>query len=115
MLGYAEIMGQSLIHLCEGDSLQEYWVVPNDLTNSMQWNFVIGSGAQFVSAQNLPQTTIDFPVAGTYVLQFSEINQYGCIGAVVLDIVVHPLPAPSFSYETPCVGQPIYFEIRIHL
>lgn len=101
--------GQS-IHLCEGDSLKQYWVIPSDANNVMQWDFIVGSGAQFVGAQNLPQTIIDFPVAGTYVLQFSEINQYGCIGAEVLEIVVHPLPAPSFTYENTCVGQPISFE-----
>ena len=109
MFIYAGTKSQS-IHLCEGDSLKEYWVIPSDANNVMQWDFIVGSGAQFVSAQNLPQTTINFPVAGTYVLQFSEINQYECIGSVVLDIVVHPLPEPSFSYEKPCVGQPISFE-----
>ena len=64
-------MGQT-IHLCEGDSLQEYWVIPSDLTSSMQWNFVFGEGAQFVGSQNNTKTIIDFPVAGTYVLQFSN-------------------------------------------
>ncbi|MBJ10328.1 MAG: hypothetical protein CMP66_02550 [Flavobacteriales bacterium] len=103
-------MGQS-IHLCEGDSLQEYWVIPSDAANNaMQWDFIVGNGAQFVGAQNTSQTIIDFPIAGTYVLQFSETNQYGCVGAVILDIVVHSLPAPSFSYETICVGQPISFQ-----
>ena len=109
LLSYAGTMGQS-IHLCEGDSLQEYWVIPSDVANAMQWDFIVGNGAQFVGAQNTHQTIIDFPVAGTYVLQFSENNQYGCVGAVILDIVVHSLPAPSFSYETICVGQPISFQ-----
>ena len=29
---------------------------------------------------------------------------------VTLDIVVHSLPTPSFSYETICVGKPISFQ-----
>ena len=102
-------MGQT-IHLCEGDSLQEYWVIPSDSTSSMQWNFVFGEGAQFVGSQNNTKTIIDFPVAGTYVLQFSETNPNGCLGEVNLDIVVHSLPSPSFSYEKLCVGQPINFK-----
>ena len=109
LLSYAGTMGQS-IHLCEGDSLQEYWVIPSDAANAMQWDFIVGSGAQFVDAQNTAQTRINFPLAGTYVLQFSETNQDGCVGAVTLDIVVHSLPVPSFTYETQCVGQPISFQ-----
>ena len=30
--------------------------------------------------------------------------------SVTLDIVVHSLPVPSFTYETQCVGQPISFQ-----
>lgn len=97
------------VHLCEGDYLQEYWVVPTDPTNTMQWGFIMGNGAEFVSGENTEQTSVDFPVAGTYVLQFEETNQYGCVGAVILDIVVHALPAPSFSYGPACVGQSITF------
>ena len=72
---YVETMSQS-IHLCEGDSLHEYWVIPSDTNNTMQWDFILGNGAQFVGLQNTSQTIIDFPVAGTYVLQFSETNNY---------------------------------------
>ena len=43
-------------------------------------------------------------------MQFSETNPNGCLGEVNLDIVVHSLPSPSFSYEKLCVGQPINFK-----
>lgn len=98
------------IHLCEGDTLQEYWVIASDSTNTMQWNFIVGDGAQFVGSQNNSKTIINFPVAGTYVLQFSETNSFGCAAEVTLDIVVHSLPSPSFSYEELCVGQSITFQ-----
>ena len=102
-------MGQT-IHLCEGDSLQEFWVIPSDSASSMQWNFIVGGGAQFVGPQNTSQITIDFPLPGNYVLQFSETDSYGCKGEVTLDIVVHSSPSSSFSYEELCVGQPINFQ-----
>lgn len=102
-------MGQS-IHLCEGDSLQEYWIIPSDSSNAIQWDFIVGSGAQFIDAQNTAQTRINFPLAGTYVLQFSETNQDGCVGAVTLDIVVHSLPAPAFSYQNACLGRSVYLQ-----
>lgn len=103
-------MLKAQIHLCEGDSLQEYWVVPSDSANTMYWEFILGAGAQFVDEQNTTETRISFPVAGTYVLQFSETNQYGCVGAVLIDIVVHSLPSPSFSYSPLCEGQLVHFE-----
>ena len=43
-------------------------------------------------------------------MKFSETNQYGCVGAVTLDIVVHPLPTPAFFYQNACLGIPVYIQ-----
>ena len=60
------------VHLCEGDSLQKFSVFPDNISNSMQWEFISGSGAQFLSPQNSDEITINFPSSGFYILKFSE-------------------------------------------
>ena len=98
------------VNLCEGDSLQKFSVLADNISNSMHWEFTSGSGAQFLSPQNSDEITINFPSSGFYILKFSEINQYGCLGSVNLDIVVHSKPTSLFSYVSACINQVTNFE-----
>ena len=51
------------VHLCEGDSLQKFSVLADNISNSMYWEFTSGSGAQFLSPQNSDEITINLACA----------------------------------------------------
>lgn len=97
------------IHLCAGDTAQSFWVEPSNPLNDFQWSFIAGVGAEIVSGQNTPNAFIDFPVEGNYMLRLEESALIDCENSVLLEVVVHPLPIPSFAYDSLCEGEPVQF------
>lgn len=102
-------IGQS-VHLCEGNTQHRFSVVPSNSANTFSWDFVNDTTALFIGDTDKLFVFVEFQKSGVYQLRFSETNPQGCVGEVEMDIVVHPIPIPSFSYDALCVDIPIYFE-----
>lgn len=103
------IVSAQSVQLCAGDTAQSFWVEPSNPLNNFQWNFVEGLGAVIVGGQNTPNAFVDFPIAGNYVLRLEESALDNCESSVFLEVLVHPLPIPSFAYDSLCEGTPIQF------
>ncbi len=69
-----------------------------------QWNF--GDGSAIVYQQNPVHT---YTNAGTYYVSLLVTDINGCQRSITKEIIVYPLPNPSFQASPLCTGQPAYF------
>ncbi|HRY33801.1 MAG TPA: PKD domain-containing protein [Bacteroidales bacterium] len=69
-----------------------------------QWNF--GDGSAGVYQQNPSHT---YANAGTYYVSLLVTDVNGCQRSKTKEIIVYPLPNPSFQVSPLCTGQPAYF------
>ena len=81
------------IVFCVSDSIREFSVEASDESNSLQWEFVNGDGAQIIQGQNSDRVLIEFSSPGDFLLQLTEQTNNGCSTSRVLEIIVNPLPS----------------------
>jgi gliding motility-associated-like protein len=80
----------------------------NDLTTNAPtlWTWDFGDG----SANNLTQNPAHtYLVPGTYPVQLTTENIFGCIDSVTLNAIIHPLPVAAFSFDTVCLNSTTTF------
>ena len=97
------------IVFCVSDSIREFSVEASDESNSLQWEFVNGDGAQIIQGQNSDRVLIEFSSPGDFLLQLTEQTNNGCSTSRVLEIIVNPLPSVSFTTDNMCVNQETRF------
>lgn len=97
-------LAQSIV-FCQSDSLKEFSVTASDISNSLQWEFVSGNGAQIIHGQGSDRVLVEFSSPGNFLLQFTEQVPDGCSSSSSVDIVVLPLPSISFTTDQMCVNQ----------
>ena len=66
VLGYCQNL-----QICLSDSLEYFSVVPSSSTNSLEWEFVYGDGAEIVEGQFSDSISVLFPTL--------EILFYNCV------------------------------------
>ena len=71
-----------------------------------QWSWDFGDGTLFVSQQNPIHT---YSSAGTYSVQLIVSSDKGCTDTVNAHETVHPIPIPSFTADTVCLGTGTHF------
>lgn len=85
------------------------WSFPTSFTDQSTgattwlWDFGDGSG----STLQHPQHT--YAQAGTYVVTLIVTNAQGCRDTFQQNVVVHPRPTASFTYDTACAFRPLQF------
>ena len=63
-------LAQSIV-FCQSDSLKEFSVTASDISNSLQWEFVSGNGAQIIHGQGSDRVLVEFSSPGNFLLQFT--------------------------------------------
>jgi gliding motility-associated-like protein len=71
---------------------------------SWTWNFGDASTSR---VQNPPPHL--YSTAGTYGVSLRVTTDKGCDKTITHNVVINPLPSPSFFADTTCVGAPVYF------
>ncbi|MDP4281791.1 MAG: PKD domain-containing protein [Bacteroidota bacterium] len=72
------------------------------------WNFDDpGSGVN--NSSTIPNPVHVFATAGSYNVSLIIQNATGCRDTIVKAVVINPLPAPNFTADTACVGNPTQF------
>ena len=70
VLGYCQNL-----QICLSDSLEYFSVVPSSSTNSLEWEFVYGDGAEIVEGQFSDSISVLFSNPGDFILQLREYAQ----------------------------------------
>ncbi|MDT8392844.1 MAG: PKD domain-containing protein, partial [Bacteroidales bacterium] len=71
--------------------------LPNSIY-SYDWNFG-DPGSGIANTSHAAEPAHEFTNPGTYIVKLDFIDQFGCDGSITREIVVHPLPAPDFSWD----------------
>lgn len=73
----------------------------------VKWTWDLGDGSQQVLTNNTPFTHA-YAATGTYAVTLKVESSKGCVSTVTTkNVVVHPLPAPSFIIPDNCVNDPV--------
>ena len=104
ILGYCQN-----IQICLSDSLEYFSVVPSISTNSLEWEFIYGDGAEIVEGQFSDSISVLFSKPGDYILQFREFGSNNCYAAVEMNILVNPNPLASFYSDEICIYDSVKF------
>ena len=70
ILGYCQN-----IQICLSDSLEYFSVVPSISTNSLEWEFIYGDGAEIVEGQFSDSISVLFSNPGNYIRQSQQIAE----------------------------------------
>ena len=97
------------LQICLSDSLEYFSVVPSSSTNSLEWEFIYGDGAEIVEGQFSDSIRVLFSSPGDYILQLREFGSDACFTPVDLNIFVSPNPLASFSSDGICVYDSVKF------
>ena len=98
-----------ILHLCQSDSLVNFSVTPSNYSNSIEWEFVSGNGAEIIDGQFSDSITVNFSNAGDYILQFREFGSPNCFTPVDLFVRVSPNPLAIFSSNQVCIYDTVEF------
>ncbi|HSY77612.1 MAG TPA: PKD domain-containing protein, partial [Bacteroidia bacterium] len=71
---------------------------------SWSWNF--GDGVGTSTIQN---PTYTYANSGTYNVSLTVTSNLGCDSTITLPVIVYSIPVPSFTDNSPCVGNPTNF------
>ena len=104
ILGYCQN-----IQICLSDSLEHFSVIPSISTNSLEWEFIYGDGAEIVEGQFSDSISVIFSKPGEYILQFREFGSNDCYAAVEMNILVSPNPLASFTSNEICIYDSVKF------
>lgn len=108
------ISAQNTIHLCEGDTAENFAVPAN---NGSTYNWTIqGSSniANIVSGNGTEHIVIDLNNTGVFWLHVLEIDANFCIGKDSVLVEVHPKPNPNISAVGPikfCQGDSVLLQV----
>lgn len=76
--------------------------------NSWTWNF--GEPGTTADTSRLQNPTYQYGVAGTFTARLIVTTDKGCLDTARHQIVVHPLPEPTFTLSNPrCLGEELTF------
>ena len=104
VLGYCQNL-----QICLSDSLEYFSVVPSISTNSLEWEFIYGDGAEIVEGQFSDSISVLFSNPGNYILQLREFGSNNCFTSVEMNILVNPNPLASFSSDEICIYDSVKF------
>ena len=108
------ISAQNIIHLCEGDSVENF-AVP--VTNGSTYDWTINGPsniAEIISGNGTEHIILDLNNTGVFWLHVSEIDANSCIGEDSVLVEVHPKPTPSIFAEGPisfCEGDSVLLQV----
>ncbi len=104
VLGYCQNL-----QICLSDSLEYFSVVPSSSTNSLEWQFIYGDGAEIIEGQFSDSISVLFSNPGDFILQLREYSSTNCYTAVEMNILVSPNPLASFSSNEICIYDSVKF------
>ena len=73
-----------------------------------QWAWDIGADGSIEYTVQGPQTHT-FATGGTYSVELTVTSALGCSNSVVDDVIVDYIPAPDFTSDSVCIGNPTTF------
>ncbi|MEA3496329.1 MAG: PKD domain-containing protein, partial [Bacteroidota bacterium] len=73
---------------------------------SLNYNWLFGDSKQ----STISNPTHVYDTNNTYTVSLIATTNNSCVDTYNISIEVHPMPIPDFSFNTPCLGDTIYFK-----
>jgi gliding motility-associated-like protein len=93
-------------NVCEGNNMNFVNTSSISAGSITQYNWNFGTSIGASTAQN---PTFTYDTEGSYTVTLIAESNQGCIDSISADVIVFPLPEPSFTQNNVCLGEAMNF------